>query len=50
MSVVVRSANQRFVRGAKNDYLDRLLGRLSAIESVDILPGGRALGKYAGMA
>lgn len=29
-------------------YLDRLLDRLSAIESVDILPAGRALDKHAG--
>jgi peptidoglycan/xylan/chitin deacetylase (PgdA/CDA1 family) len=28
-------------------YLDRLLGRLLAIESVDILPAGRALEQYA---
>ena len=27
-------------------YLDSLLGRLSAIESVDVLPAGRALEKY----
>ncbi len=31
------------------DYLDRLLERLSAIESVDVLPAGRALTKYAGV-
>ena len=29
-------------------YLDRLLDRLLAIESVDILPAGRALDKYVG--
>ena len=29
-------------------YLDRLLGRLLAIESVDILPAGRALDKHIG--
>ena len=29
-------------------YLDRLLARLTAIESVDVLPAGRALAKYAG--
>jgi peptidoglycan/xylan/chitin deacetylase (PgdA/CDA1 family) len=29
-------------------YLDRLLARLRAIESVDVLPAGRALVKYAG--
>ena len=29
-------------------YLDRLLTRLTAIESVDVLPAGRALVKYAG--
>ena len=29
-------------------YLDRLLDKLSAIESVDILPAGRALEKYVG--
>ena len=29
-------------------YLDRLLARLAAIESVDVLPAGRALSKYAG--
>ena len=29
-------------------YLDRLLERLTAIESVDVLPAGRALAKYAG--
>ena len=27
-------------------YLDRLLDKLSAIESVDVLPAGRALDKY----
>jgi peptidoglycan/xylan/chitin deacetylase (PgdA/CDA1 family) len=31
-------------------YLDALLARLSAIESVDILPAGRALAKYAAAA
>lgn len=30
-------------------YLDRLLGRLSAIESVDIVPAGRAVEKYIGL-
>ncbi len=29
-------------------YLDRLLKRLSAIQSVDVLPAGRALKKYGG--
>jgi peptidoglycan/xylan/chitin deacetylase (PgdA/CDA1 family) len=29
------------------DYLDRLLGRLTAIDSVDVLPTGMALTKYA---
>ena len=29
-------------------YLDRLLDKLLAIDSVDILPAGRALEKYAG--
>jgi len=29
-------------------YLDRLLARLTAIDSVDVLPAGRALQKYAG--
>lgn len=32
----------------KATYLDRLLDRLSAIESVDVLPAGRALDKYVG--
>jgi peptidoglycan/xylan/chitin deacetylase (PgdA/CDA1 family) len=31
-------------------YLDRLLGKLSSIESVDILPAGRALEKHVGPA
>jgi len=31
-------------------YLDRLLDKLSAIESVDVLPAGRALDKYVGPA
>ena len=31
-------------------YLDRLLVKLTAIESVDILPAGRALDKYVGAA
>ena len=30
----------------KSDYLDRLLGRLVGIESLDILPAGAALEKY----
>jgi hypothetical protein len=31
-------------------YLDRLLDRLTNIESVDVLPAGRALDKHAGSA
>ena len=31
-------------------YLERLLDKLSAIESVDVLPAGRALDKYVGSA
>lgn len=30
----------------KATYLDRLLGKLVALESVDVLPAGRALDKY----
>ena len=32
----------------KATYLDRLLGKLVALESVDVLPAGRALDKYIG--
>jgi peptidoglycan/xylan/chitin deacetylase (PgdA/CDA1 family) len=32
----------------RTSYLDRLLDRLTAIESVEILPAGRALAKYVG--
>jgi hypothetical protein len=45
---VARPFERYPVLGEPMEYLgDDLLGRLTAIESLDILPAGRALAKYA---